>query len=225
MFGDDFNKLPNDRRFLKDPSDNTLISEEQYKTLKEKAEKFDLLVEQYEKLKSENEILHREIEGLRKYEIKIRELKEQSEEYLNSMIRVKADFENFKKISEREKERYKFYVKESILKKLIEHYDDLIRTLVLSKSYETDESLMKGFEMVVKNFEKLLVDEGVEPMNCEGEKFDPYKHDAVMVEHNEDIPEDIITKELNKGYYFNNKKQVLRPARVKISKKSNNEIL
>ena len=99
MFRDDFTKFPNDRRFLEDPSDNTSISEEQYETLKKKAEKYDLLAEQYEKLKSENEVLHREIDGLRKYEIKIRELKEQSEEYFNSMIRVKADFENFKKIS------------------------------------------------------------------------------------------------------------------------------
>ena len=99
MFGDGLYKFPNDRRPPEDPSDNTSISEEQYETLKEKAEKFDLLAEQYEKLKSENEILHREIDGLRKYEIKIRELKEQSEEYLNSMIRVKADFENYKKIS------------------------------------------------------------------------------------------------------------------------------
>ena len=224
MFGDNFNKFSNDRRLLENSSDRISISKEQYEANKEKAEKFDLLKEEYEKLKLENEKLYQEIDGLKKIKLKIRESEEQSEKSLNSLIRVKADFENYKKISEREKERYKLYVKENILKKLLEHYDDLIRTLVLLKSYETDGTLMKGFEMVVKNFEKLLVDEGVEPMNCEGDKFDPFKHDAVMVEYNEDLPEDIITKELNKGYYFNNKKQVLRPARVKISKKPNNEI-
>ena len=79
--------------------------------------------------------------------------------------------------------------------------------------------IKKGFEIIVSNFKKILSEEGVEPMNSEGEKFDPYKHEVVMVEEErEDLPENTIIEELEKGYYFNNK--VLRPAKVKISKKS-----
>ena len=71
----------------------------------------------------------------------------------------------------------------------------------------------------MKNFEKLLVEEGVESMNSEGEKFDPYKHEAVIVEEGRnDLPENTILEEITKGYYFKDK--VLRPAMVKISKKS-----
>jgi molecular chaperone GrpE len=70
--------------------------------------------------------------------------------------------------------------------------------------------------MIVENFEKFLEDEGVKPMHSEGEKFDPYKHEALLVEENENLPENIILEEMDKGYYLNNK--VLKPAGVKISK-------
>ena len=70
--------------------------------------------------------------------------------------------------------------------------------------------------MIIDNFEKFLEDEGVKPMQVEGEKFDPYKHEALMVDDNKELPENTIIEELNKGYYLNNK--ILRPAGVKISK-------
>jgi molecular chaperone GrpE len=74
--------------------------------------------------------------------------------------------------------------------------------------------------MIVENFEKFLEDEGVKPMNPEGEKFDPYKHEALAVEENQEHPENTIIEELNKGYNLNNK--ILRPAGVKISKTKSN---
>ena len=55
-------------------------------------------------------------------------------------------------------------------------------------------------------------------MNCEGQKFDPYKQEVIIVEDRDDLPENTIIEELDKGYYYNNK--VLKPAKVKISKKS-----
>ena len=70
--------------------------------------------------------------------------------------------------------------------------------------------------MIIRNFEKLLEEEGIKPMNCKGEKFDPYKHEALMVELNVNIPENTIIDEIDKGYYLNN--NVLKPAGVKISK-------
>ena len=72
--------------------------------------------------------------------------------------------------------------------------------------------------MIVKNFEKFLEEENVIPMNCEGQVFDPYKHEAMLIQEKEDLPDNVIIEELDKGYYLNN--EVLRPARVAISKKS-----
>ncbi|GAG57778.1 unnamed protein product [marine sediment metagenome] len=79
-------------------------------------------------------------------------------------------------------------------------------------------NMKKGFEMLLKNFEKLLREEGVEPMDCEGEKFDPFKHEALMVEECDGgLPENVILEELHKGFMYKDK--VLRPTKVKISKK------
>ena len=150
---------------------------------------------------------------------KFKELMEEKEKFMNSLLRVRADFENYKKRSERENERYRDYVMEVILKKLIDHYDDLLRALNLLKVFNNMDGIKNGFEIIVKNFEKILKEEGVKPMNSEGEKFDPYKHEAVIVEEGlDDLPENTILEELTKGYYFKDK--VLRPAKVKISKKS-----
>jgi len=135
-------------------------------------------------------------------------------------VRTQADFDNYKKANQRENERYRARVKEEMIKKLIRHYEDLLRAFNILDLIEKGESVKKGFKMIIENFEKFLEDEGVKPMLSEGEKFDPYKHEALMVEENEEFPENTIIEELNKGYYLNNK--ILKPAGVKISKTKSN---
>jgi len=79
------------------------------------------------------------------------------------------------------------------------------------------DGIQKGFEIVVNNYRKLLEEEGVTPMEAEGKQFDPYTHEALLVEEcRDDIPENTITEVLDEGYYLKDK--VLRPAKVKISK-------
>jgi molecular chaperone GrpE len=163
--------------------------------------------------------LLKEIDDLKDDSRKLKQLEEENKEFLNSLLRVRADFDNYQKRTIRDNERFKDSVKESMLKKLIQHYDDLNRASNMLEVIEHGESMKKGFELLNNNFEKLLKEEGVEPMNSEGQLFDPYKHEAMMVEERDDLPENTIIEELDKGYYFNN--NVLRPAKVKISKKSN----
>jgi len=105
------------------------------------------------------------------------------------------------------------------MKKLIDHYEDLLRAQQVLEINQTEESVKNGFQMIIRNFEKILKEEGVSSMNCEAEKFDPYKHESVMVEENNDLPENTILEVIDKGYYLNNK--VLKPARVKVSKITN----
>ena len=133
-------------------------------------------------------------------------------------MRVQADFDNYKKIALRDKNQLEIRLMEKVLKKLLWHYDDLLRTKKAIEGSERTDDVKKGFEMLVKNFEKLLKEENVVPMNCEGQVFDPYKHEVVLVQENSDLPENVIIEEIDKGYYLNN--EVLRPARVIISKKS-----
>jgi len=219
VFGDYFDRFISDRSFHKDLSDKISITKEEYKILQEKAEKIKALSDQAETLRLENKELKDVIKEIKEDGRHYKELKEENEKFMHALLKVRADFENYKKINERENQRYKVYISEGILKKLIVHFDDLKRALKVIETLEDGGSVKKGFEMVIKNFEKLLEEEGVKSMNCEGEKFDPYKHEALMVQKNEALPENTIVEELDQGYLFKDK--VLRPAKVLISKKSN----
>lgn len=219
VFEEYFDRFLNERGNPRRSSNQILISRDEYESLRAKAENYELLAEEHKKVRTRNDELLKELDDMKEDGRKLKELMEENEKYLNSLLRTRADFENYKKRNERENERYRTYAMEGILKKLVSHNDDLVRALNLLEILENAEGIKKGFEIIVKNFKKILSEEGVEIMNSEGEKFDPYKHEVVMVEEErDDLPENTIIEDLEKGYYFNNK--VLRPAKVKISKKS-----
>jgi len=216
VFEDYYDEYFNAQRSLEDPYRKVTISKEKYKKLMEIAEKYEMLLRKFDQVDAKKTELHKQLETLKEDGRQLKDLEEKTEKYLNSLIRVQADFENYKKANYRENERYRLRVKEEMLKKLIKHYEDLHRALKVLDSLKKGESVKKGFTMIVENFEKFLEDEGVKPMHSEGEKFDPYKHECLLVEENETLPENTILEEIDKGYYLNNK--VLKPAGVKISK-------
>lgn len=216
VFEDYYDEYFNARRSLEDPYSKVSITKEKYKKLTEIAEKYEMLLRKFDQVDAKKTELHKQLENLKEDGRQLKDLEEKTEKYLNSLIRVQADFENYKKANYRENERYRFRVKEEMLKKLIKHYEDLHRALKVLDSLKKGESVKKGFKMIVENFEKFLEDEGVKPMHSEGEKFDPYKHECLIVEENDDLPENTILEEIDQGYYLNNK--VLKPAGVKISK-------
>ena len=212
-----FNGRSSRRRSLLAPQ--VSISREELELLKAKTEKYEALVEVHKKVKTQNDRLLKELDDMKNDGRKFKELMEEKEKYLQSLLRARADFENYKKNSERENSRYKSYVMEKILKKLVSHYDDLERALNLVRVLENMEDVRNGLEIIVKNFEKILEEEGVRAMNAEGEIFDPYKHEALVVNEDcNDLQENTILEELDKGYYINDK--ILKPAKVRISKKS-----
>ncbi len=216
VFEDYYDEYFNARRSLEDPYSKVSIPKEKYKKLMEIAEKYKMLLRKFDQVDAKKTELHKQLENLKEDGRQLKDLEEKTEKYLNSLIRVQADFENYKKANYRENERYRLRVKEEMLKKLIKHYEDLHRALKVLDSLKKGELVKKGFKMIVDNFEKFLEDEGVKPMHSEGEKFDPYKHECLLVEENEDLPENTILEEIDQGYYLNNK--VLKPAGVKISK-------
>jgi len=224
-YDDNFNKFFEENNFNRRSTNNISISKDDYKKLTKIAEEYKLLTEEYRKIQTKNEQLEEELKKIKQEENEkeeFNEIHEEKEKLYNSLLRTRADFENYKKRVERDNQQYKVYALENILKKLIQHYDDLNRTLSGLKRLENGDSISKGFELTVKNFEKILKEEGIEPMNCEGQKFDPYKQEVMIVEDRDDLPENTIIEELDKGYYYNNK--VLKPAKVKISKKSSLQI-
>ncbi|MFX1275607.1 MAG: nucleotide exchange factor GrpE [Promethearchaeota archaeon] len=221
MFQNAFDNFFNGRRYLEDPREKITISREKYELLLEKAKKLEALYSEYKEIKAQNQTLIEEIERLKEDGRKLKELEEQNKKYFESLVRAKADLENYKKISDREKQKYTTYALEKILIKLINHYDDLLRAEKIIETIENGDSIKKGFNLLIKNFEKVLAEEKVIPMETEGQIFDPYKHEVKLVRINDDLPENTIVEELNKGYLYNN--EVLRPAMVVISKKSKSE--
>jgi molecular chaperone GrpE len=220
VFEDYYDDYFSARRSLEDPYSKVSIPKEKYKKLMEIAEKYEMLLRKFDQVDAKKTELHKQLETLKEDGRQLKDLEEKTEKYLNSLIRVQADFENYKKANYRENERYRLRVKEEMLKKLIKHYEDLHRALKVLDSLKKGESVKKGFKMIVDNFEQFLEDEGVKPMHSEGEKFDPYKHECLLVEENDDFPENTILEEIDQGYYLNN--EVLKPAGVKISKSKSN---
>ncbi|MFX1388958.1 MAG: nucleotide exchange factor GrpE [Promethearchaeota archaeon] len=218
-FEDYYNRFMNEQSSSQKLSNKILVVKKEYELLKAKAEKYEALVEEHKKIKTYNDRLLKELDDLKSDARKFKDLLEEKEKFLNSLLRTRADFENYKKRSEQENNNYKAYIMEIMLRKLVDHYDDLNRALNLLNVLENVDGFKEGFELIVKNFKKILTEEGVKPMNSEGEVFDPYKHEAIMIEENkDDLPENTILEELTKGYYYKDK--ILRPAMVKISKKS-----
>jgi molecular chaperone GrpE len=137
---------------------------------------------------------------------------EDAEKLFDKYLRLQAEFENYKKFTERQKADYLKFGTQRILKELIKIYDDFLRAL----KDHSNSPLTHGLTLILNNLSALLANEGVTPIKAEGEMFDPCAMDCVMVEHDPSQPEGQVTEVLEEGYYLNGK--VLRPSKVKVNK-------
>ena len=144
--------------------------------------------------------------------------KEDNEKYYKEqLIRMQADFENFKKREDKKKKEFMEYANKDLICRLLSVVDNLERAASYAKNEEShSESIREGVKGILKEFRKILEQEGVRPIKAVGEKFDPYCHEAIMQVESEKFPEDTITEEITKGYYL--KSQVIRPSVVKVCK-------
>lgn len=136
------------------------------------------------------------------------------EELNDRLIRNMAEFDNFRKRSEREKESMFDMGASHIINKILPTIDNFERAL---KTPVTDESkaFLEGMDMIYKQLLKSLKEAGVEPIECLDKKFDPNFHNAVMHIEDENLGENIIVEELQKGYIY--KDTVIRYSMVKVA--------
>ncbi len=146
---------------------------------------------------------------------RIEELDSENKELLDRLVRLKADFENFRKRMVREQTRILETAAADIVKKLLPVLDDLERALNNSNPDQGSDAFRQGVEMVYKKLIETLKKEGLEEISPEGQIFDPHHHEAMMVVERDDCPEGTITEVVNKGYRFRG--VLLRPAMVKVS--------
>ena len=144
--------------------------------------------------------------------------KKKSEQYFDQLLRLQADFSNYRKRGEKEKMDSLAFGRELMLEKII-HLSDVMEQAVKYSRNATDVKIVQqGLEMVASELNRFLKSEGVDVLETVGQKFNPHEHEAVeqmAVENEEDNNK--IVEELQKGYKLNGR--LLRAARVKVAKK------
>ncbi|ARF67179.1 nucleotide exchange factor GrpE [Paenibacillus larvae subsp. pulvifaciens] len=145
----------------------------------------------------------------------LEELREQVKEHQERYLRVQADFDNFRRRSRLEKEDFAKYASIKLIESLLPVIDNFDRALQSSKDTKDFDALAKGIEMVYRQLDQVLTQEGLSPIEAVGEPFNPEFHQAIMQVESEDHEEGIIVEEVQKGYMLKDK--VIRPSMVKVS--------
>ena len=129
------------------------------------------------------------------------------------LLRTAAEFDNFKKRTERERLSVAEFAKANIIKELLPILDNIDRAEMLED--KSSEDYIKGIEMIVKQFATLGEKLGIVELANQGDAFDPNCHEAVMHVEDETLGENVIAEVLQKGYKIGD--TVIRPAMVKVA--------
>ncbi|MEB4798629.1 nucleotide exchange factor GrpE [Paenibacillus chondroitinus] len=139
----------------------------------------------------------------------------QAEENYQRLLRVQADFDNFRRRARAEKEDFAKYASLKLIEQLLPIVDNFDRALASSKETKDFDALAKGLDMTYRGMDQLLTAEGLKPIEAVGQPFNPEFHQAVMQVESDEHEEGIVVEELQKGYILKDK--VIRPAMVKVS--------
>ena len=130
-------------------------------------------------------------------------------------LRSQADFENYKKRAAREKDEAIKYANSSLLEKLIAIVDNFELGLEAARAEGEKSPIFSGMSMVLKQLVDFLTDNGLQPIDAAGQKFDPNLHEAIAHEPSDEFPEGIVVRQTRRGYRM--KDRLLRPSSVVVS--------
>lgn len=142
-------------------------------------------------------------------------LRVEAEEHQQRLLRVQADYDNFRRRTVKEKEELAKYASSVLITQLIPVIDNFERALTTGDENANSSAYAKGVEMIFRQFMDVMSAEGLTPMNSVGEAFNPEYHQAIMQVESDEYEEGIVVEEIQKGYLLKDK--VLRPAMVKVS--------
>ncbi|RKD34747.1 nucleotide exchange factor GrpE [Thermohalobacter berrensis] len=151
-----------------------------------------------------------------KYKKQLKEKEEEIEELNSRFLRLQADFTNYKKRVNREKDSIYINAYEDLITQILPVIDNFERALDAVEEKDKEDSFYQGVKMVYDQFINILKQKGLEEIKSIGEKFDPNLHHGVSSEENDEYEEDTIIEVFQKGYKFKDK--VIRPSMVKVSK-------
>jgi molecular chaperone GrpE len=130
-------------------------------------------------------------------------------------LRSQADFENYKKRCVREKEEAIKYANSSLLERLVAIVDNFERGLSAAREESESSPIYSGMSLVLKQLKDFLAENGLQPIEAVGQKFDPNLHEAIAHESSEEFPEGTVVRQTRRGYRF--KDRLLRPSSVVVS--------
>ncbi|MCX7965983.1 MAG: nucleotide exchange factor GrpE [Syntrophorhabdaceae bacterium] len=166
--------------------------------------------DEHKKKKKKDEQLEELTKQLQEKEETIKSLQER-------LLYLQADFENFKKLKNKEKQDLLKFSNEVLIKELLPVIDNLERALDHSSKTGDYKSIHDGVTLVLNEFLRVLERAGLSRVEAIGKKFDPNLHEAFYQEEREDVEPDTVVSELQKGYMLNGR--LIRPAMVTVSKK------
>ena len=145
---------------------------------------------------------------------KITQQEQQIADLQNRLLRLQADFDNFRKRNNEERERLGRYVTGQVAREFLKVLDNFERAEASLETSKDGAAIQKGMEMIHKQFEKALQTLHIEEIPAEGKPFDPQIHEAVMQGSNPDLPDESIDLVLEKGYKIGD--DVIRHSKVRV---------
>lgn len=150
-------------------------------------------------------------------ELKIlREELSKKDDCQDMLLRLQADFDNFRKRSAKERQEFIKYANEALIFELVGMLDNFERSIKAADQKQDFKLLHQGVDMISKQLHKLLQEKGLRRIDSQGEKFDPSRHEAIEAVETDEVEDGCILEEFQPGYMLNDK--VIRPAMVKVAK-------
>ena len=162
-----------------------------------------------EEAASEGAAMQEEIEALKG---QVEKLTGDLQEKKDRLLRLQADFDNFRRRSAKEREEISAVVTQNFCKDMLPLLDNFERAMAAET--KDVEAFQKGVEMIFTQFQEVLKKNGLEQIEAVGEKFDPNFHQAVMRVEDPEKEDDTVAQELQKGYMV--KGRVIRPSMVQV---------
>ena len=147
---------------------------------------------------------------------------QQAKENYDRLLRVSAEFENYKKRTSRELEEFRKFANQSLIKEMLSVIDNLELAMNSTNGHKTiDQGLLQGLDMTHKEILKVFEKFNVKPIEAKGQIFDPTYHEAVMQEETDEVDGNTVINELQRGYLIHDR--LLRPAMVVVAKPRESE--
>jgi molecular chaperone GrpE len=170
-------------------------------------------------LEEEKKEKEKEIEELKK---KLEEKEKEVKEHYDRLLRVAADFDNYKKRAVREKEEWTKFANEDLIKAILPFIDNLERAINHAEKVEDAGVLIEGVRLTIQQLLQALNKFGLSSFESVGKPFDPAMHEAILLVPTDQHEPNQVVEEFQKGYLLNDR--LIRPATVSVSKPPEKEV-